>query len=76
MIKDQTETPAPGSLDPLVRLALSMYLGEECQGCHKTFDTLESLTGSVWWPWEKGRIGHKACYEQANAEVSEPPRKP
>jgi hypothetical protein len=66
MSQDQSKTPDPGSLDPLVRMALSMYLGEECQGCHKTFDTLESLMGSVWWPWRKGRIGHRVCYDHAN----------
>jgi hypothetical protein len=73
MKQDQTKTRDPGPLDPLVRMALSMYLGEECQGCHKTFDPLESLNDSVWWPWEKGRIGHKSCYEQANARGERPP---
>lgn len=55
------------NLDPLVRFAMSMYTGEKCQGCGKTFDTVESLRDSVWWPWKEGRVGHKACYEKANA---------
>lgn len=61
----ETAKRASDSLDPLVRLCLSAYLKEECQGCHKTFDTLDELMDAVWWPWEKGRVGHKACY-QAN----------
>jgi len=50
----------------LINLVLAVYLGEVCQGCKKSFDTIESLKSSVWWPWEKGRIGHKTCYEKVN----------
>jgi len=57
---------------PLVRFAMSMYTGEKCQGCGKTFDTVESLHDSVWWPWAEGRVGHKACYEKANEKVEAP----
>lgn len=48
----------------VVEMALRTYLGEECQGCHKTFETLEDMEGSVWWPWEKGKIAHKECWDK------------
>ena len=51
----------------LLRLAASMYLGETCQGCGKTFETFESLENAVWWPHDGGRIGHRECYEAAKA---------
>ena len=41
-----------------------MYFGEECQGCNETFETLDDLKQAVWWPWEKGRIGHKDCFKK------------
>jgi len=65
-----TQARVEGTLEPLVRLAMSMYTGEKCQGCGKTFDTVESLHDSVWWPWKEGRVGHKACYEKANAAIT------
>ena len=46
-------------------MALSMYLGEECQGCGKVYETLEELKDTVWWPWEKGRIGCKGCFDKS-----------
>lgn len=51
----------------LLRLAMSMFLGETCQGCGKPFDTLESLKDAVWWPHDDGRVGHKECFEAARA---------
>ena len=65
-----TKSAGKASLDPLVRFAMSMYLGEKCQGCGKTLDTVDSLRDSVWWPWKEGRVGHKACYEKANTKSS------
>lgn len=65
----ETGKRASDSLDPLARLCLSAYLKEECQGCHKAFETLDDLMDVVWWPWAKGRVGHKACF-QANAPAS------
>jgi len=52
----------------LLRMALSMYLGERCQGCGKIFDTVESLDDTVWWPHDGGRIGHKTCFEADQAK--------
>ena len=49
--------------DDALRLALSFYIGEVCQGCGRSFDTIESLENAVWWPWEKGRVGHKECFD-------------
>mgnify|MGYP001610845784 CR=1 FL=1 len=48
--------------DALVRLALSMYLGEKCICGHK-FTTLDELNGTVWFPHDTGRITHKECYD-------------
>lgn len=48
----------------LMAMVLSQFLGEECQGCGKVFMTLDDLKDTVYWPWEKGRIGHKQCYER------------
>ena len=50
--------------EAVFKMALSMYLGEVCQGCNKSFDTEEDLKSAVWWPWEKGRIGHKDCFKK------------
>ena len=55
--------------DPLLRLACSAYLGETCQGCGKTIDTFEEMTDTVWWPHDKGRIGHKRCFDAARKEA-------
>jgi hypothetical protein len=51
--------------NPLLHLAISMYLGETCQGCGRTFKTLASMVDSVWWPHEHGRIGHDRCYRRS-----------
>ena len=64
--------PAPANQsDPPLDIALMAFVGEKCQGCQKTFETIESLNDSVWWPWEGGRIGHKKCYdENTNAKTT------
>lgn len=51
-----------------LELALSMYLGEQCQFCLRTFDTLDDLKGSVWAPWEHGRIAHQKCWDNRPAD--------
>jgi hypothetical protein len=57
--------------DDFMTIALLAYTGEICQGCGKSFDTIEDIKQgeAVWWPWEKGRIGHKACYEVSKLQV-------
>jgi len=52
---------------PMTMLAASAYKGERCQGCGVAFQTARQvLTDTVWWPWAKGRIAHRACYRRAN----------
>jgi hypothetical protein len=47
-----------------LEVALSMYIGETCIFCLRQFETLEDVKGSVWAPWEKGRISHKPCWNE------------
>ena len=53
--------------DPVRQLCFGAYLGEICQGCGKPIDSFEDMMRTVWWPHEKGRIGHKRCYLAALA---------
>jgi hypothetical protein len=55
--------------DPMRRLVFGTYRGETCQGCGKTINTFQEMTDAVWWPHEKGRIGHKRCFDAARKEV-------
>jgi len=48
----------------LLDLLVGAYVGEKCQGCKKTFETIEELKTAVWWPWEEGRAAHKECYQK------------
>jgi hypothetical protein len=66
---EQHERLEPIKNDPLLRLILSTYLGDTCQGCGQTFNTLQDMKDSVWWPHEKGRIGHRRCFEAARKEA-------
>lgn len=47
--------------DPVRRLVFGVYLDDECV-CGKTF-TWEDLLTTRWWPHEKGRIVHAACWK-------------
>lgn len=47
----------------VLEMVLSMCLGEQCQFCLRRFETLDDLKGSVWAPWEHGRIAHKPCWD-------------
>jgi hypothetical protein len=51
--------------DAFLRLALSCYVGEKCQGCGNAFASIEEIknTNAVWWPHDGGRIGHKKCFD-------------
>lgn len=54
----------------VLRLAMSMYLGETCPYCMVKFDTLDDLKSSVWnGPTEYGRIAHGDCFFAAHPEV-------
>lgn len=56
--------------DAMVKVALSMYLGESCPYCLRMFATLDDLKDSVWNGYtEYGRIAHKDCFHKAHPEV-------
>lgn len=53
-------------IDHLAILVASAYKGERCQGCGIAFPSVcDVLTDTVYWPWKKGRIGHRRCYQRA-----------
>ena len=54
--------------DPVRQIVFGAYLGETCQGCGKIIDTFEDMMRTVWWPHDKGRIGHKRCFDAARKE--------
>lgn len=55
----------------MLKLALSMYLGETCPYCMVKFETLDDLHGSVWnGPTEYGRIAHGDCWRKAHPEAA------
>lgn len=51
--------------DAILKVCLSMYLGEQCQGCGRVYESLHDLYECevVWWPWDRGRIGCLTCYQ-------------
>lgn len=52
--------------DTLLRLALSMYLGERCKYCNATFQTLDDLKDAVWAGYhDGGRLAHESCFKAA-----------
>ena len=48
----------------VLEVVISMYIGETCIFCLQQFQTIEDVKGSVYAPWEKGRIAHKACWNE------------
>jgi hypothetical protein len=54
----------------LVKVALSMYLGETCPYCLIEFQTLEQLSEAVWNGYtDYGRIAHGSCFHLAHPEA-------
>ena len=53
----------------LLGFCMSAYVGEKCQGCGKTFESIQEIEDreAVWWPHEEGRIGCKDCYTKAGS---------
>lgn len=61
-----------GAREATFKVALSMYLGEQCRFCHGIFETLDDLKTAVWAGYhEHGRIAHKACFEAQPPDVLE-----
>lgn len=57
-----------GRADAL-RLALSMYLGERCRFCDRTYETMEDLRDTVFAGYhEHGRLACKACWDALSSE--------
>lgn len=51
----------------LLKLALSMYLGEKCKYCLGEFATFESLNDAVYaGHHEHGRLAHNSCWDANN----------
>ncbi len=51
----------------MIKRALSMYLGEQCKYCRKTYKTLEDLRDTVFAGFhEHGRLACKACWRENN----------
>ena len=51
----------------VLRLALSMYLGERCKYCGVTFATLDDLHDTVFAGYHQwGRLAHKECWDKNN----------
>lgn len=61
----------PDNIDPIVRLALSMYLGEQCKYCGKVYEELDDLHTTVFAGYhEHGRLACKACWDANNPAVA------
>jgi hypothetical protein len=53
----------------MVRLALSMYLGEKCKYCLRQYTTLEDLENTVWAGYhEHGRLACQSCWRENNPQ--------
>ena len=51
----------------VLRMALSMYLGERCKFCGVTFATIDDLDSTVYAGCHQwGRLAHKACWDKNN----------
>jgi hypothetical protein len=58
-----------GARDVAFRIALSMYLGEQCRFCGRTYETFEDLKETVYAGYhEHGRLACKTCW---NAQLPE-----
>lgn len=65
-------TASPELKDQVFRVALSMYLGETCPYCLKSFTTLEDLHEAVYNGYtDYGRIAHKNCFDKAHEKDGE-----
>jgi len=53
--------------DYLAEIAMSMYLGEGCKYCDRTFETLGDLKDAVFAGYhERGRLACKSCWIENN----------
>ena len=55
--------------EDVLKITLSMYLGERCKYCGVTFESLDDLKTSVYaGPHQWGRLAHKSCWDKNNSE--------
>ena len=55
----------------VVKIALSMYIGERCKFCGKEYKTLEDLQDTVYvGDHEHGRLACASCWNQQKEEAS------
>ena len=53
--------------DDLVKIALSMYLGEKCKYCQREYKTLDDLRDTVFARYhEHGRLACGSCWDKRN----------
>jgi len=53
--------------DKLLKLAMSMYLGEKCKYCWKEYKTLDDLKTTVFAGYhENGRLACEKCWRENN----------
>ena len=54
----------------MLRLAMSMYLGEQCKYFGRTYETLEDLHDTVFAGYhEHGRLACGSCWRENNPEA-------
>ncbi len=54
-------------MDPMVRVAMSMYVGESCKFCDREFTSVEDIVEkeAVYAGYhDKGRLACKACWDR------------
>ena len=62
-------TLTPENRPAMLRLALSMYLGERCKFCGKEYKVIEDLSDTVFAGYHKhGRLACKLCWDKQTAE--------
>ena len=53
--------------EEMLKLALSMYIGEQCKFCHRVYGDLEDLQDVVWAGGEgEYRLSCKLCWQENN----------
>lgn len=61
-----TEAPKV-SIETAVRLALAIYLGEQCKYCGKVYKTLDDVKDIVYAGYhERGRLACQKCWNENN----------
>jgi hypothetical protein len=63
----------PAAMAALVRVCMSMHLGECCKYCGREYKTLDDLKDTVWaGEHAKGRLACKACWDASHTAPKRP----